>query len=66
MTPDCRLSVAVAVCVSQLCQHTLHITHVHRHAHTQTDSALHGLSINELAGSLAQVLENANDAMLTY
>lgn len=39
MTPDCLsvcVSVAVSVSVSQLCEHTLHITHVHRHAHTNT------------------------------
>lgn len=61
MTPDCRLSVAVA---ATLQTHFAYNTRAQ--TCTNTHTALHGLSINELAGSLAQVLENANDAMLTY
>lgn len=63
MTPDCRLSVAVA---ATLQTHFAYNTRAQTCTNTNTHTALHGLSINELAGSLTQVLENANDAMLTY
>lgn len=64
MTPDCRLSVAVAATLqTHFAYNTRAQTCTHTDIHTLHCTVF---SINELAGSLAQVLENANDAMLTY